>query len=238
MKKILSFINANAIIASFITLSINLIIQIVFRKNDRKYSSDQENKAEKKREFENKAELNIRSNIVKDDSIQCIKVIISDFKIELSEDKNDVDFYYPQNILKKEKYKHLIFYIQNIGNADINQLDICVTSQKNMMLCDINNLEIYVKNKLINYNCLYDRKILKQEIIKVDIAYLENSKIFSLLCSELEILFRDSYGNLYIQPFFLQHKNLYEPKLISGKEYNSHIRTDDAIEYFKKYLKW
>lgn len=237
MQKILSFINSNAIIASFITLSINLIIQIVFRKNDRKYSSDRENKAEKKREFENKAELNIRSNIVKDDSIQCIKVIISDFKVKLSEDKNDVDFYYPQNILEK-KYKHLIFYIQNIGNADINQLDICVTSQKNMMLCDINNLETYVKNKLINYNCLYDRKILKQEIIKVDIAYLESSKIFSPLCSELEILFRDSYGNLYTQPFFLQHENLYEPKLISSKEYNSHIRTDDAIEYFKKYLKW
>lgn len=238
MQKILSFINSNAIIASFITLSINLIIQIVFRKNDRKYSSDRENKAKKKREFENKAELNIRSNIVKDDSIQCIKVIISDFKVKLSEDKNDVDFYYPQNILEKEKYKHLIFYIQNIGNADINQLDICVTSQKNMMLCDINNLETYVKNKLINYNCLYDRKILKQEIIKVDIAYLESSKIFSPLCSELEILFRDSYGNLYTQPFFLQHENLYEPKLISSKEYNSHIRTDAAIEYFKKYLKW
>ena len=117
MQKILSFINSNAIIASFITLSINLIIQIVFRKNDRKYSSDRENKVEKKREFENKAELNIRSNIVKDDSMQCIKVIISDFKIELSEDKNDVDFYYPQNILKKEKYKHLIFYILTFSNS-------------------------------------------------------------------------------------------------------------------------
>ena len=39
--------------------------------------------------------------------------------------------------LKNDKYKYLKFYIKNIGKADINQLDICATAQKNTMFCDI-----------------------------------------------------------------------------------------------------
>lgn len=242
MEKVFNYINNNAILASFITLiistTINVLVQVLFKKSDRKYNKTQENEREKKKQLENKAELVIENNIIEDISIQCIEILISDFKAVVSKDKKDVEFYYPKNILSKEKYKHLIFYIKNIGNANINQLDVCVASQKNVMLCDANNVEIYVKNKLINYNSIYDRKILKQEIIKIDIAYLEGSKIFSPFGSELELLFKDSYGNLYAQPFFIQQKNLYEPRNISSKEYKKYISTDIAIKCFKNPYMW
>ena len=65
--------------------------------------------------------------------------------------KKDVEFYYSENVLKKDKYKHLRFYIKNIGNADINQLDICVTAQKNTMLCDIDSIKYIVDSKFIIY---------------------------------------------------------------------------------------
>lgn len=41
MKNIFDFINNNAIVASLITLFISTIIQITFRKSDRKYNEKQ-----------------------------------------------------------------------------------------------------------------------------------------------------------------------------------------------------
>ena len=238
MREIFEFINNNAIIASLITLLITTTIQIIFRKSDRRYNEKREARKEKQKQFESKAEFIIDDNVIDSGSFPCIKLVMSDFKAEVTESRKNVEFYYPNDILKKEKYKHLIFYIKNIGNTDINELDICVTSQKNVMLSDVEKIETFVKNKYINYNYVYDRKIMKQGVIKIDIAYLENSKICSVFSSELELLFKDSYGNLYAQPFFIQQRNLYEPRLISFKEYNIYTRPDTAIECFKNPMMW
>ena len=142
------------------------------------------------------------------------------------------------SIKKKEKYKHLRFYIKNIGNADVNQLDICATAQKNTMLCDIDEVEFLVDNKFINYSICYDRKILKNDIILIDIAYLENSKICNMFSGEIALIFRDSYDNLYEQPLFIQQRNLYEPRFISYNEFKIYTSTDTALECFKKPWLW
>lgn len=51
MQKILDLINNNAIIASLITLSITFIIQIIFRRSDRKYNEQQERKKNRNNNF-------------------------------------------------------------------------------------------------------------------------------------------------------------------------------------------
>ena len=147
-------------------------------------------------------------------------------------------FYYSKDILKKEKYKHLRFYVKNIGNADVNRLDICATVQKNTMLCDIDEVKFLVDNKFVNYSICYDRKILKNDIILIDIAYLEISTICNMFSGELALIFRDSYGNLYEQPLFIQQRNLYEPHTISYKEYKIYTLPDAALECFKKSWMW
>ncbi len=238
MSKIIEYINDNAIVASLITLFLSTIIQIIFRKNDRKYNDEKDRKKESKREYENKAELLIDNNIEDDGTIPCINLFMSDFEVKVSKDKQDVMFYYSKDILKSKKYKHLTFYMKNIGNADINQLDICVTNQRYHMICHLDNLENIVKDNFVNYNYCYDRKILKGRIIKIDIAYLKDSKIFGFATSELALLFKDSYNNLYEQPFFVQRKNLYEPYKITNKKYRLFINPDVAIECFKNPWLW
>ncbi len=237
MEDIFYFINNNAIAASLITLFITTIIQIAFRKSDRKYNEKQENKKERKQQFLNKAEFHIEEKQWDSKKELDIRLFMTDFKASIN-DKKDVEFYYSKDILKKEKYKHLRFYIKNIGNADVNQLDICVTAQKNTMLCDINEVEFLVDNKFVNYSICYDRKILKNDIILIDIAYLENSKICNMFSGELALIFRDSYGNLYEQPLFIQQRNLYEPHTISYKEYKIYTLPDTALECFKKPWLW
>ena len=237
MKEVFDFINNNAVVASLITLLFSTIIQIRFRKNDRKYNEKQESKKDKKQQFINKAELHIEERQWGFKKEPDISLFMTDFKTTINDEK-DVEFHYSKGVLKNDKYKHLRFYIKNIGNADINQLDICVTAQKNTMLCDIELVKAIVDNKFVSYSYCYDRKILKDDIILIDMAYLEDSKICNTFSSDLALLFRDSYGNLYEQPFFIQQKNLYEPHAISNEDYRAYTLPDTAIEYFKNPVRW
>lgn len=127
MKEIINYINDNAIVASIITLIISTIIQIIFRYSDRRYNEKQENKRDRKEQFKNKAELYVIDEKVSKKNKPDISLFLTDFKATVNEDE-DVLFYYRDEVLNKEKYKHMRFYLKNIGNADINQLDICVTS--------------------------------------------------------------------------------------------------------------
>lgn len=238
MKGVLNFINNNAIVASLITLVITTVIQIMFRKSDRRYNENQNNIKERSKQFENKAELIIDNNIEDNGLIPYINLFMTDFKVRVINNKKDVEFYYPNDVNNKKKYKHLIFYMKNIGNADINELYICATSQKNTMLCGVNEIKAFSDNKFINYSYVYDRKILKNKSIMIDIAYLENSKICNAFSSELVLIFKDSFGNLYEQPFFIQQNNLYEPHSISLKDLRICTQVDTAIECFKNPLFW
>ena len=238
MKQFLSFINNNAIFASLITLFLSTVIQVLFRVSDRKYNEKQENKKNQRKQFENKAEFAIDNNIEDDETIPHIELFMTDFNVKVIDNKTDVEFYYSKDVLNKKKYKHLKIYLKNIGNADINQLDICATLQKNTMLCEINEIKFIVENKLVNYSCLFDRKIMKEKSIMIDIAYLPNSKICNMFSAEIKLIFRDSYGNIYIQPLFLQQEKLYEPRAMTHKEYNIYTKTDTAIECFKNPLMW
>ena len=236
MKEVLNFINNNAIVASLITLFLSTVIQVLFRRNDRKYNEEQENKKNRKKEFQNKAEFIIDNNMEDNETIPHIHLFMTNFNAKII--NNNVECYYSKDVLDKKKYGHLNFYLKNIGNADINQLDICVTVQKNTMLCAVDDIKFITENKLVNYNYLFDRKIMKESAIMIDIAYLPNSKICNTFSCELALIFKDSYGNLYEQPFFLQQENLYEPRSITYKEYNTYTKHDIAIECFKNPWIW
>ena len=238
MREILNFINNNAIVASLITLFLSTIIQVFFRRSDRKYNEKQENKKIRMKQFEEKAEFIIDNNVNDNGTIPHVCLFMTDFCAKVINNKTKVEFYYSKDVLNKNKYNHLKFYLKNIGHADINELTICATAQRNTMLCEINEIKFIVENKLINYSCLFDRKIMREKSIMIDIAYLPDSKIFHPFSSELVLIFKDSYGNLYEQPLFLQHEILYEPKFITYEEYNISTKPDTAIECFKKPYMW
>ena len=238
MEKVINFINNNAIVASLITLFMSTIIQVLFKISDRKYNEKCENIKERRKQFENKAEFIIFNDLEEETTIQKIELVMTDFKYQIIDHIPGVEFYYSNDILDSKKYKHLKFCLKNIGNADVNQLTLCATFKKNTMLCHVNDIDFYVKNKLVNYDYLFDRKIMRGNSIIIDIAYLPNSKICNMFSCEIALIFKDSYGNLYEQPFFIQKGNLYEPRLITYEEYNIYTKDDMAIECFKKPWMW
>ena len=237
MKEIIAYINDNAIVASLIVFILTTIVQIIFRCIDKKHSDDKEYREVRRHQLENKAELHIEEKQWDSKEEPDICLFMTDFETKINV-CGDVDFYYRKDTLKKDKYQHLRFYIKNIGKADVNELYICATVQERIMLCDINQIKFLVDSKFVNYSICYDKKILKNDIILIDIAYLENSKIYNPFSSELELIFRDSYNNLYKQPLFIQQRNLYEPHSISYKDYKIYTSTDTALECFKKPWLW
>lgn len=239
MKHLFDYINGNSFLTTTIGVILGWLLNNISNKKEREFRLKEETDKEKRKQFENKAEMRINNNNIKDNgSIPIIKIFLSDFSIEYSENKQNFNVKYPKDILNNKKYIKKIFYLKNIGNTDINQLDICVASQKNNMLVDYDDLDLIVKNSIFNYNYCYDKKILKNEVIKIELYYLENSRINSMFSCELLILFKDSYNNFYEQPFFIANNNLYEPSKITSKEYRANTTVDTAIECFKNPWLW
>ena len=238
MRQIFDYINNNSFLATIIGIILGWFLNNISNKKERKIRKKEEFDREKRKQYENKAELLIDNNMEDNGLIPVIKIFLSDFDVEYTKDKQNFNFKYSEDILDNKKYKRKVFYLKNIGNADINQLDICVASQRNNMLVDYDNLESVVKDEWINYSYCYDKKILKNEAIRIDLYYLENSRIRGMFSSELVILFKDSYNNFYEQPFFIANNNLYEPSKITYKEYRENVTVDTAIECFKNPWMW
>lgn len=218
MKNILEYLNNNALAASFITFILSTIIQIIFRINDRKSRL-----ADIRREESyNKPEFMIENNYTDDHEIPRLKLLISDYKIKKT--KNGIDYILDKNITNNKKYKHLYFYIRNIGKSNINELGIAVSNSNSLMLCDINDIERLYNDKLVDFYYLYDRKILKNDVLEIDLSFLENAKIINTFSCELYILYRDQYNNFYKQLFFIGNNNIYEPYKITEKEYKKYLK--------------
>lgn len=236
MKKILDYISNNSFLTAMIgalsgSLFSFLTAIYVSRRNEK-----MDIKKEQRKHFENKAELRIVKSINNTPKPD-IEVFVTPFKTEYMENsKHKIIF--PKEILNTNKYKYKDFYLKNIGNADINYLDICVTSKRNTIMCKYSSLTYVIKNKIINYNFCYDRKILKNETICIRMYHLEEMEPGEFTSANFAILYEDSFGNLYKQPFWYQKENLYKPHKISYQDYRSYVTIDDALYCFDHPWMW
>lgn len=235
IMKILKIINENAILATLIGIVIETTIRWFSKRSDRKYDREKEERENEKYKLLNKAKLHIEDKKWDSKETPDISLFMTDFQVNL-DDKDNLEFHYRKDVLNDKEYKHMKFYIKNIGNSDISELNICVASKNNIMLCPIETVKMFIEYKGISYGYIYDREILKGDTILLDIAYLEESKIFSLATSELLLIYRDSLEKRYEQDFFLKQKNLYEPKPISYEEYRGFISVAYPLDKFKREL--
>ena len=86
------------------------------------------------------------------------------FKVDYTDGFKNYKFIYPEGIDNKKMHKYKEFHIKNIGNSDINQLDICAIFKNHNILVDYNGLDAVIENGFVNYNLCYDRKIMKSDI--------------------------------------------------------------------------
>ena len=127
MKEILNFVNNNAGVVSLITLMVTIVFQIIMTKSDRKYNEKQENKKNRRKEFENKAEFIIDNNMEDDGTIPHIEIFMTDFDAKVINNKTDVEFYYSKDILNKNmkkvhKVAQRLFVDEKISGDDFREI--------------------------------------------------------------------------------------------------------------------
>ena len=148
----------------------------------------------------------------------------------------EVDVEFPKGINNIKKLKHHMVYLENIGESDINELEIAVESPKHHVLIEKNHIEEYVKKGLVNYGILLDRKIRKGEVILLTIYYFEDDPIVSLFSASLLLFYHDSLNNVCEQALFPEQNNTYPPSLITLKEWRTHVDVNKNLDHWKRRL--
>lgn len=238
MEKIFDYISNNSFLTTIIGVIVGGLISslttIYVSSKERKDKKKEDLKKEKIRQFENKAELKIEKTLQKSNNKADIEVFLLPYKVEYTDDFEKYNFIYPKEIKNKKLHKYKEFHIKNIGNSDINQLDICTIFKNHNILVDYKGLDAIIKNGFVNYNLCYDRKIMKNDNIVIRIYYLEGYQVAHLFSCTLLLLYKDSFNNLYEQPFWYEKDNLYEPRAICSKEYKELIGNKIAYDCFDK----
>ena len=242
MKAVFDYINGNSFLTTIIGVIIGSIITsfttIYVSSKDRKERKKEELLKEKRRQYENKAELKIISVNDNSNNKPDIEVFLAPFKVDYSNGFKNFQIVYPKDIKDRTKHKYKEFIIKNVGKSDINELDICATFKNHNVLVNYESLDTMVDEKVVDYNSCYDRKIMKGETIVIRVYYLNGLQVCHPISCTLAILFKDSFNNSYEQPFWYEKDNLYPPRPIDYKEYHTYITSDDAYYCFEHPYMW
>lgn len=190
--------------------------------------------------FKHKAELlasdgaNIPSEKLYD--AQNIDALFCSYQASLNKE-GEVTVRYPKGIHNSKELKRHTIFLENIGDSDINELEIAVESTKKNVLIEKNYIDEFVTKGLVNYGILLDRKIRKGEITTVTIYYYENDPVVSLFSASLLIFYRDSLGNICEQPIFPEQSKSYEPALITHQEWREHVNVEKNLNQWEQRLK-
>ena len=242
MKAVFDYINGNSFLTTIIGVIIGSIITsfttIYVSSKDRKERKKEELLKEKRRQYENKAELKIISVNDNSNNKPDIEVFLAPFKVDYSNGFKNFQIVYPKDIKDRTKHKYKEFIIKNVGKSDINELDICATFKNHNVLVNYKLLDMVVDEKFVDYNSCYDRKIMKDENVIVRVYFLEDLQVCHPFSCTLAILFKDTFNNSYEQPFWYEKDNLYPPRPIDYKEYHTYITSDDAYYCFEHPYMW
>ena len=242
MKAVFDYINNNSFLTTIIGVIVGSIIAsfttIYVSSKDRKERKKEELLKERRRQYENKAELKIISVNDNSNNKPDIEVFLAPFNVDYTNGFKNFEIVYPKDIKDRTKHKYKEFIIKNVGKSDINELDICATFKNHNVLVNYKLLDMVVDEKIVDYNSCYDRKIMKGETIVIRVYYLEGLQVCHPISCTLAILFKDSFNNSYEQPFWYEKDNLYTPRPIDYKEYHTYITSDDAYYCFEHPYMW
>lgn len=213
---------------------IAIIASIITHCMQRKDAEEKENREN----FKHKAELlafdslSIPSEKLYD--AQNIDVLFCSYQINIGK-SGVIGIKYPKSICNPKSLKRHSIYLENIGDSDINELEIAVENPKNNALLEKDSIEEYAAKGRVKYGVLLDRKIRKGEVLIVTIYYCEEDPIISLFSASLLLFYRDSLGNVCEQPVFPEQCKTYEPTLITQKEWREHVNVSKTLTELTKH---
>lgn len=195
-----------------------------------------EEEKEQRERFKNKARFVMcnKSDVHKEQVSQKISVVLCSYKIRM---KNGyVEATYPKDLLDVDNLKYEHFCFKNVGKSDVYDFEFAVENPKYQAIFKRNYCTKYTKEGLISYGVLSDRMLRKGEIVRLTIYYLEQDPIINLLEASLLLFYRDELNNVCEQSIFPMQNNIYEPILISQKDWREHVNVNKNLKHWKRRL--
>lgn len=202
----------------------------------RRQKKDDEEK-DKRERFKNKARFTIRSKFeVREEQIkQKLSVILCSYDVKA--DGISIKAKYPKELLGFGNLKYEHFYFENIGKSDIYDFEFAVESPKHNAMFKRDLYTKFIKEGLISYGVSSDKMLRKGEIARLTVYYSELDPIINIFSSSLLVFYRDELNNICEQAVFPEQNNIYEPTLISYKEWREHVSVEKNLEHWRKRLK-
>lgn len=197
----------------------------------------EEEEKEQRERFKNKARFAMSNKFdAREEQVsQKVSVVLCSYEAEM---KNGVvKIRYPKGLLKADNLKYEHFYFKNIGKSDMYDFEVAVESPENQAILKRDFYTKYIKGGLISYGVSSARMLRKGEIVRLTVYYSEYDPIINMFEASLLLFYRDELNNVCEQPIFPMQNNIYEPTLISQKDWREHISIDKNLEYWKDRLK-
>ena len=201
----MDFLNNN-VVSTIIGAIVGGIIAIIAGDITYRRQRKDAEKKEIRENFKNKAELSVNECFkVNGDNVREIYVIPCPYKAKLNKD-GFIDTEISKVYSNKQKLKHEIIYLENIGKSDINELEVAIADPKNCAILNAETSSDFISNGLISYGVMLDRKIRVGEAIELNIYYDEKAPISDTISASIEIYYRDSINNVCAQPLFIKER--------------------------------
>lgn len=218
-----------AIVGGLIAIAASIVTYRMQRKDAEK--------KEIRENFKHKAELDYDEWFEDNGgNAKCLEVILCTYEASLDK-YDDVDISYPPGLKNIKNLKKKYYYFENIGESDINELEVAVSNPKMTALLPVKLADEFLKDNVINYRVWLDEKIRKGEALELVVYCLEKDPVLEMLGSTLEIYYRDSLNNTCRQSLLLQRKRIYEPIYTTKKEWQEHISVKSNIGHWYRRLK-
>lgn len=231
----MDFLNNN-VVSTIIGAIVGSIITIIAGDISYRRQRKDAEKKEIRENFKNKAELSVNECFrVDGDNVREICVIPCPYKAKLNKD-GFIDTEISKVYSNKQKLKHGIIYLENIGKSDINELEVAIANPKNCAILNAETAGDFISNGLISYGVMLDRKIRVGEAVELIIYYDEKAPISDTISASIEIYYRDSINNVCAQPLFVKERKIYEPRPIEYSEWREQVSVEKNLEHWKRHL--
>ena len=191
---------------------------------------------EQRENFKHKAELNTnewfeaRGNNIKMISVTCCSY-------EPSLVGGEIEINYSKEIVKSIRTSREIVYLENIGESDINEIEIATIDPKYYALFDERNTDNHIKNKTIKYGVDFNERVRPGEAIELTVYYSNKDRAIIEAGVGLMIFYRDSLGNICKQLLSTNSYRLHEVNRATYDEWRDYTNVSNNLNIWKKRLK-
>ncbi len=237
MKEIISFLSNNIFeFISIVLSAIAVILSINTNSKNRKLEMFIHREQEKNNKIKNKPDLKIEPNKLGDIESADLDVAVIPLYAVFVNGKLKIEF--PEKIYDLSNYKSKTFIFKNVGKSTINHLHVIGCNKRELLVTEYKYIRDVFKYQYLCYDALLDKRIFIGEEVCIKIYYCEEYLMQNFPGSTLSLIYEDSNGLKWEQPFFYNENKLYEPFLLTSEEFKQRIMTDDAYKCFKEPHTW